>query len=127
MHQDGETEAQLTVIHLHHWVADVDMALGIEHYHTLPREQLVMHVEGLCLCDVKHYDVSDIDSDPTDERRIQGLTDLVKRTLVRAAGAPGGETLANRGEALRERLRTVGAQREPVLILVGVKVNSSPA
>ncbi len=28
MHREGQTEAQLTVVYLHHWVAEVDSALG---------------------------------------------------------------------------------------------------
>ena len=37
MHRDGQTEAQRTVLDLHHWIADVASALGMVHNRTLAR------------------------------------------------------------------------------------------
>jgi ubiquinone/menaquinone biosynthesis C-methylase UbiE len=41
MHRDGQTEAELTSIYLHHLVAEVDTALGYLHNHTLARQELI--------------------------------------------------------------------------------------
>ena len=119
MHCDGETEAQLTMVRLHHWVAAVDRALGIEHYATLPRDEIVAHAEGLGLSELTCHDLADASSDPMDGDRKAALEDLIDRTLARAAGAPEGADLACQGEVLRRRLDRVGAQREPVLLLAG--------
>lgn len=119
MHSDGETEAQVTFIRLHHWVAAVDRALGIEHYATLPREKMVAHAEGLGLSELACHDLMDAASDPMEAGRIAALEDLIDRTLERAAGAPERAELVRQGEILRQRLRRVGAQSEPVLLLTG--------
>ncbi len=120
MHSDGETEAQLTMVLLHHWVAAVDRALGIQHYATLPRAELVGYAKGLGLSQVACHDHLDASSDPMEAQRLARLEELIDRTLARATNAAGGAKLAQQGEALREQLRRVGAQREPILLLTGV-------
>ena len=121
MHQDGQTEAQLTLVYLHHWVAAVDTALGGYHNRTLTRQEIVDHVEGLGLQHVRFYDSADSDWDPMDEAEIKRMDELIDRTLQRAKVASGYEELKQRGEELRVRLHAVGVQREPGIIAVGEK------
>ncbi len=121
MHQDGQTEAQLTLVYLHHWVAAVDSALGRFHNRTLTRQEIVDHVEALGLDHVRFYDSEVSDWDPIDEAEIERLDDLIDRTLQRAEAVSGYEKFKQRGEELRRRLHAVGAQREPGIVLVGKK------
>jgi SAM-dependent methyltransferase len=121
MHRDGQTEAQLTFIYLHHWAAAVDSALGIAHNPTLARGELLAHVQSLNLDEVRCYDHSDTESDPMDERRIAALDALIERTLERAKEAPDHAVLLQRGEQLCRRLHDLGAQREPILVFTGEK------
>jgi 2-polyprenyl-3-methyl-5-hydroxy-6-metoxy-1,4-benzoquinol methylase len=126
MHSDGETKAQLTMIHLHHWVAAVDRALGIRHNATLPRAELVGFAKGITLEQVVCHDLFDRDSDPMEPQRVASLDALIDRTLARAVGARHQAKLVRQGEALRERLHRVGAQREPILLLTGVACEPVP-
>ena len=121
MHHDGLTAAQRTVIALHHWIADVASALGLVHNRTLTRQELVDHVQSLGLHDVVYYDTAFPEEDPMEDSAIQELQDAVDRTLQQAAKAPNHERLRRRGESLRERLGKVGAQWEPVVVIVGRK------
>lgn len=121
MHRDGQTEAQLTLVYLHHWVAAVDSALGRFHNRTLTRQEIVDHVEALGLDHVRFYDSEVSDWDPIDEAEIERLDDLIDRTLQRAEAVSGYEKFKQRGEELRRRLHAVGAQREPGIVLVGKK------
>jgi ubiquinone/menaquinone biosynthesis C-methylase UbiE len=121
MHREGQTEAQLTVVYLHHWVAEVDSALGQVHNSTLARQEFVDYVESLGLCNVELGDFSDTDSDPMDEIRIEQLEGLIDRNIQRAEVVSNYKRLKRRGEELRRRLYEVGAQREPVLIVIGEK------
>ena len=121
MHRDGQTPAQLTMIYLHHWVADVDSALGSVHNRTLTRQAIVDHVESLELRNVRFLDTSDTDVDPMDEAQIEQLDGLIDRTIQRAESTSRYEELRRRGEELREQLHAVGAEREPGIIAIGEK------
>ena len=67
----GQTEAELTSIYLHHWVAEVDSALGRLHDSTLARQEFVDYVASLGLSQVEFYDYTDRDSDPMERARIE--------------------------------------------------------
>jgi len=121
MHRDAQTKAQLTVVTLHHWVAKVDTALGILHNSTLTRQELVDHSKSLGSYNVTCYDFSDTASDPMDETKIIELESLIDRNIARAKGLSDYEALKQRGEQIRQRLRDVGIQREPVIVITGEK------
>jgi len=121
MHRDGQTEAALTSVYLHEWVAEIDTALGNLHNRTLARQEFEKHVADLSLRDIAfHYD-NDVDSDPKEETRIEQLDDLIETTMQRAESATNDAELKARGEKLRTRLHDIGAQREPIIIIVGEK------
>jgi len=121
MHRGGQTEAQLTIVYLHHWKAEIDSVLGALHNSTLTRQELVDYVDDLGLCNVEFHDFSDTVSDPMDEAGMGQLESLIDSNLQRVAGMSRHGALKRRGEELRQRLHEVGAQREPVLIVIGKK------
>jgi SAM-dependent methyltransferase len=121
MHRDVTTEAQSTSVRLHTWAAAVDLALGLPHYPTLTRQRIVDLVEALGLRDISVYDWADVDSDPLDEDRITSLEGVLERYLFKAQGLPDHLEIEAQAEALRRRLREVGAQSEPRLVIVGQK------
>jgi 2-polyprenyl-3-methyl-5-hydroxy-6-metoxy-1,4-benzoquinol methylase len=121
MHQDGRTEAQLTLIQMHHWVAAIDTALGILHNRTLARQEMVDLIADLDLCDARFHDWVDTASDPLDPEAIRRGEAAIERHIERARGTASYESLRQRGEDLRRRLRTGGVQREPVLIITAKK------
>jgi ubiquinone/menaquinone biosynthesis C-methylase UbiE len=121
MHRDGQTEAELTSVYLHHWVAEVDSALGCLHNRTLARQEFMDYVASLGLSQVEFYDYTDRDSDPMEKTIIEQLDDLIARVIQRAETAASYGELKRRGEELRQRLHKVGAQREPVLVVIGKK------
>lgn len=121
MHLDGQTEAEQTSIYLHQWVAEVDSSLGYLHNKTLTRQEFVNHVTDLGLSHVEYYDHRDKESDPKEKTRIEQLEGLIDRTIQRAEKISNLAKLKERGEALRQRLHNVGAQREPIIVIVGKK------
>ena len=121
MHRDGQTQAELTSVFLHQWVAEVDSALGHLHNKTLSRQEIVNYVNTLGLCEVEWYDYSDKDSDTKEKSRIEQLEGLVERTTQRAKNTNNHARLKERGEALLQRLHDAGAQREPIIIVAGKK------
>ena len=121
MHRDGQTEAALTFVYLHEWVAEVDSALGNLHNKTLARQEFKNHVADLGLRELAFYYDNDGNSDPKEENRIEQLDDLIERTMQRAESAANVTELKARGDELRKRLHKIGAQREPIILIVGVK------
>ena len=65
-HRDTQTEPQLADVYLHHWVAEIDSALGHTHNKTFTRQELVDLIEALGLSSARFYYVSNTDSDPMD-------------------------------------------------------------
>jgi ubiquinone/menaquinone biosynthesis C-methylase UbiE len=121
MHREGQTEAELTSVYLHQWAAEVDSALGRLHNHTFSRQELVDYVGSMELGNIEIYDYVERDSDPLERTRIEQLGGLIERIIRRAEGARNDRELKGRGEELRQRLREVGAQREPILFVIGSK------
>jgi len=121
MHSDGRTAGQMTTIYLHQWIAAVDAALGIHHYPTLGRQEILEHIGALALHDVACYDFSDTWSNPLDPESLKRMRVLIDTTIERARTTPDAEALELRGEHLRQRLEQFGTQREPVLLIVCIK------
>jgi len=121
MHRSARTEVQRTAIDIHHWAASVDRALGHNHYPTLARQEIVDMVMGCGLRRVACHDWADTASDPGDEGAIAALDSVIDCYVEQAGGVRGGPAFQKQGEALRRRLSEVGVQREPVIIVVGVK------
>ena len=121
MHEDAPTEAARTFVYLHQWVAEVDSALGILHNKTLARQEFVDYMAALGLTRFEIYDYADKDSNPRKNTRLAQLESLIEKTLHRAESANHFAVLKKRGEALRQRLHKTGAQREPILMVVGKK------
>jgi len=121
MHSDGRTPGQMVTVFLHQWIAAVDAALGIHHYCTLGRQEILDQVAALGLRDVACYDFSDTQSDPLDKESFEQMRALIDTTIERTRTTGDAEALELRGTHLRQRLEQFGTQREPVLLVVGTK------
>jgi SAM-dependent methyltransferase len=118
-HRDIQAEPQLTDMYIHHWVAEVDSALGFTHNKTFARQELIDLAEGLGLYSVEFYDVSNTDSDPMNEAAIKESEEVIETYIRHAERLSGHRALRMRGQELRQRLHRVGIQWEPELIIVG--------
>ena len=121
MYQDGQTEAQLTHVYLHHWWAAVDTAAGVCHNETFTRQQIVDITEGLGLKQLAFYDYADLDSDPKDPETLRQLDEIIDRTIQRCQGLPSAATLIQRGEELRQRVKSIGFHSAGGLLVIGEK------
>ena len=99
----------------------MDSALGRLHNRTLARQEFLDYVASLGLSQVEFYDYTDRDSDPMERTRIEQLESLIDRVIQRAEASSTHSELRKRGEELRQRLYEVGAQGEPVLVVIGKK------
>ena len=63
----------------------------------------------------------DSEADPMDQTMIDTAEKAIDRHLDRAKGLLDYGSIEQSGEKLRQRLHNVGAQKEPVIVLVGKK------
>ncbi|MGD9403429.1 MAG: class I SAM-dependent methyltransferase [bacterium] len=120
-HRNIQIEPQLTDMYIHHWVAEIDTALGHIHTRTFTRRELIDLAEGLGLAEVAFYDIPNTDSDPMNKAAIKESEEVIERYMRHAEGLSGQGALVKRGQELRRRLHRVGIQWEPELIIVGRK------
>jgi SAM-dependent methyltransferase len=122
-HRDTVSESQLTSVYLHHWIADIDVALGFTHNHTFTRESIIAKLSKIGLKSISIHDrvIKEKDAfSPQTIRRYEKY--YIDKFLQRARKAPDHDDLILRGELLRKRLREVGTQtQEPLVLIVGGK------
>jgi hypothetical protein len=82
---------------------------------------LVDVVEDLGFSNLALYDWLGTDSDPMDAKARREKEEVIARYLQRARKVPDYQVLKQRGEELWQRLRDVGIQSEPVLVMVAEK------
>lgn len=121
MVRDGQTEEQLTHVHIHYWWARIDTALGIVHHETFTRAELVDLLDGMALTEWTRLDYADLDADPHDAETIAALHGHLDRYVERARDLPNFEAIQAQGDDLRRRLDTVGLRWATSLIAVGRK------
>jgi SAM-dependent methyltransferase len=118
MYRDGQTEAQMTHVHLHHWWGAVDSVNGLTHRETYLRGELVALVSGLGLKDEVQEELSDLSADPKSPSIVEELDPVFERYLERARGHPD---LQRRGEALRRRMAEIGFHSATALLILARK------
>ena len=119
MYRDQQTEKQLNVVHLHDWWADIDTRLGIRHNHTFRRQEIIALIDQLDLRSTGFTDI--IDSSYTESELIHIGENGIEQYYQRAQDLPDFEEFRIRGEQLRQRLHSVGAQLATTLLTVGIK------
>ncbi len=118
MYRDGQTETQMTHVHLHHWWAAVDRTAGVVHNETYRREEIVALVAGLGLQALALHDLSDTSENPLAPEILAELNPAFDRYIQRAEGHPD---LQARGAELRQRVHEIGFHGATSLIAIGTK------
>lgn len=118
MYRDQQTEKQLTVVYLHDWWADIDTSLGTIHKHTFRRHEIIAMIDQLDLKETMYADI--IDTTYQESELIWIGENGIEQYYQRAQELPNFKEFKIRGEQLRQRLHTVGAQLATTLLTVGI-------
>jgi len=121
MYRDGQTETQMTHVHLHHWWAAIDSAQGISHNETYTRQQLIDFANGLSISDWLFHDIAYLDSDPKNPEGIIQLNKAIDLYIQKTDGLHDQGALQKRGEELRQRVEEIGFHGATTLVMVGIK------
>lgn len=119
MVRDGQTETQMTHVHLHHWWGAVDTVSGVEHRETYERGELVEMANRLGLSEMRMFDLSDLGDDPKNPDILAELNPVFDRYIQRAEGHPD---LQMRGEELRKRVQEIGFHSATTFVALGRKI-----
>lgn len=118
MIRDGQTETQMTHVHLHHWWAAVDSVQGVVHRETYRRQDLVDIITSLGLESPIFFDLADLEEDPHNPEIQAELEPVFDCYHQRAEGYP---ELQARGAELRQRVREIGFHSATTLLAIGRK------
>ncbi len=120
MHRDTRDPARESHVLLHHWWAEVDRALGVEHRETYGRAELTAFASSLGLEDLGIHDLEE-GGDPRDPEALEEVGRAIDAYIARVKGTPDSERLIMRGEELRSRVAETGFLGAPGLLAVGRK------
>lgn len=120
MHGDGPSDAARTGIELHRWAAEVDSAAGQFHGQTLSRDALLELIRGWDWSSVEIREWAEEKAQPMEEAALEQLDGMIQKFVERARTAGADDSICDRGEDLRTRIRTIGLGQQPFVIAVGV-------
>ncbi len=121
MFRDDQTETQMTHVLLHDWWAAVDTVAGISHRETYTRQQIVDMIEAMGLSDVEYEDYADLSGDPHDEKTLNQLSPVCDSYPDKIKDKPEYDSLAGRGQELKQRLHSIGLHWATQLLVIGRK------
>lgn len=121
MYSDGLTESQISQKMFHHLRVELDEILGVSHFYTFKKEEIIKFAEGLNLSDLKIYEYQEDQNDPMNAERIKEHAEKLDSWLVQVADHGKYDYFYKRVNDLKERFRKVGFTRPPQLLVVGGK------
>jgi len=105
----------------HRWVAQIDRLLGDYRAVTYKRGEVLGFIANTHLDGVRVYDVRHCSAGPFDEEANRSTELAIDRHLQAAEPLLQFPALEEQAQELRRRLRDVGIQWEPEVIIVGRK------
>lgn len=116
---DGQTEAQLSHVLMHHWSARIDTLLGTTHHETFTRRQIINMIHSLGLQELEIMEYTLPQEDGPEIR--DSLISAIDRNAARLGDQPGAEGLREEGERIRERIRRIGLSAATEMLILGRK------
>ena len=122
MYKDGtQTDAQLTHIMMHHWVAKVDQRFGIDHFETFERQQIIDKIQSLGLTDLLIKDYYIPVNNPKDAQNCENLKRNYAGILKRIDSLEDSQPLIVEGEEIQRRIQFHGCAPASRIMILGTK------
>ncbi|MCB2153608.1 methyltransferase domain-containing protein [bacterium] len=121
MYRDDLTETQQTHAIMHHWWGEIDRSLGISHFKTFRRAELLELLEWSNLEVEVVIDHKDLTPDPKAPETLEHLDKVIDQYLERAGQTANREHFCRRGEEIRARLHDIGFHSATLLTVRGRK------
>ncbi|UCD63863.1 MAG: methyltransferase domain-containing protein [Candidatus Zixiibacteriota bacterium] len=107
--------------HMHHWWAEVDRALGVPHFETFTRQEILDRVEGLELSMKEVFEHMSEQGEADNREIVKQMIAISNECIVRLKAHDGPADLVDKGNELIERFARQGFTDEKVLYIMGRK------
>ena len=119
--QDPTATRENSLMHLHHWWAEVDRWLGKCHNDTFTREEIIRSAEGLQLNGVETFEYLEETSESESRKILQSMLNLSHEVLDDLRGHERSDELIQKGVELIDRFTEQGFIDDRSLYLLGRK------
>jgi ubiquinone/menaquinone biosynthesis C-methylase UbiE len=117
---DDQKPSQMTYVHMHHWWAKIDTAMGKLHFETFPKQLILDIANRMSLKDMEVLEFNDPD-DPMDQASLEGISKIIDEYIERAKPLQNFEAFRQEGESIRKHLYEVGVNGATQVIIIGKK------
>ncbi|MFH2036007.1 MAG: class I SAM-dependent methyltransferase [Candidatus Zixiibacteriota bacterium] len=122
MFLDKGSEVENSYHHIHHWFADVDQVVGVPHFHTLTKSEIIELIANLDLKEVEYMVHQNPPIKPNDNP--DSIEELIKRCNMFAdkiRNDPNAGGLIAKSEEYIQMIKKVGITPDPIISAIGYK------
>ncbi len=121
MFSDELTESQISQKLYHHCRVEMDRILGINHFYTYEKNEIIRFAEKLKLSGLLVYEYNEEQNDPLNSETIREYSNKLDFWLEHIRDHEKFDYLRENVRELKERFRKVGITRPPQLVVLGRK------
>lgn len=121
MHCDGQNEAQMSHVLLHHWFAKIDTIFDRKHDPTFTKKEIKNIVDSLNLSSAETIEYSWIVDNPKEPEMQKEREKLVDMGLKKLPDEANYQAIRKEGEKIRQHIREHGFAPAGALFILGKK------
>jgi ubiquinone/menaquinone biosynthesis C-methylase UbiE len=119
MYSDGLTESQLSRKMYHDLRADIDKIIGVSHFYTFSKSEIIRFAENLGLSGIQIYEYMESQDDPMNINRIREYSARLDSWLEQIGENEKYDYFYMRVQELKKRFGLVGFTKPPQLVILG--------
>jgi ubiquinone/menaquinone biosynthesis C-methylase UbiE len=113
MYSDLKNEAQLTAVEMHHLRVEIDHLLGVDHFYTFTKEELVEMPDN-----AKFHTMEILDYHPLDKKNTEELIQEYTQELESLKGHPQYKSLKEKLEKVVQKVKTSGTDTPRHMLII---------
>jgi len=119
MYHDNQTEAQMSHVFYHHWLAEIDRICGVHHYETFTRGALTDMVESLGLKNVRLEDYNEVYTPEQENEKITQMLSKMESRVEDVKDSPEYDRFREELQSINIWMMTHGLASPTRLIALG--------
>jgi ubiquinone/menaquinone biosynthesis C-methylase UbiE len=119
MYNDDQTEAQMSHVFYHHWLAEIDRVCGVHHYPTFAREQLIQMIDSLSLKNLRLDDYNEVYTPEQENEKISQMLSKMEARVEDVKDSPEYDRFKEEVQSINIWMMTHGLAAPTRLIAVG--------
>jgi len=119
MYHDNQTEAQMSHVFYHHWLAEIDRVCGVHHYETFSREDLMNMIQSLGLKNIRLEDFNEVYTPEEESEKITAMLSKMESRVEDVKDSPEYDRFREELQSINIWIMTHGLAAPTRLIAVG--------